>query len=322
MLDVRHLTVKIRMDGIYYPVLEDVSFKVDRGETLGLVGESGCGKSMTATAIMGLLARNIKITEGEIDFNGTDLGKLTPKEFQAFRGKGVSMVFQDSMAALNPLIKIGKQLAECYKLNFKDMTKEQIRENVIASLKNVGFVNPEETANKYPHQMSGGQRQRVMIAIAITAHPELLIADEPTTALDVTTQNKVLTLMKNIQKENQMSLVMISHDITVIGQTCSHVGVMYSGWMVEYGTSTQVLKDPKHPYTEALIAAIPNQTNKDKPLRDIEGVVPSLRKRPTSGCVFYERCDKRCDKCKGDIKTVQLADGRYVRCALFEDQEA
>ncbi len=320
MLDVQNLCVSIRMNEVWYPVLQNVSFKIDGEETLGLVGESGCGKSMTATAIMGLLDRNIKIVDGHIMFNGDDIAGLDLKAYQKYRGTGIAMVFQDSMSCLNPLHRIGAQLEETYKIHFKDMSKEEIHDKIVYALKHVGFVNPEETMRKYPHQLSGGQRQRVMIAIAMSANPKLLIADEPTTALDVTTQNKILTLMKNLQKEHHTSILMISHDITVIGQTCSHVGVMYSGWLVEYGLSGQVLKDPKHPYTKALIASIPTQENKNKPLHEIGGVVPSLRMRPKTGCVFYERCEERCDRCKGDIPTVTLPDGRAVRCVLFADQ--
>lgn len=317
MLDVRDLCVDIHLNDIAYPVLENVSLTVDRGETLGLVGESGCGKSMTAMAIMGLLRSNIKIRSGVIDFNGADLSKFSRKEYYALRGKQLSMIFQDSMSSLNPLMKVGRQIREAYELHY-DLSKEELKEKCVEALENVGFVNAEETLKKYPHQLSGGQRQRVMIAIAISAHPELLIADEPTTALDVTTQNKILTLMKNIQAQNHMSIIIISHDITVISQTCSHVGVMYCGWMVEYGKTADIIKDPQHPYTKALINSIPNASVKDKPLTIIDGRVPSLMERPKEGCVFYDRCEFHCEACKGEIPVITTEGGRKVKCILFE----
>ncbi|MDO4552148.1 MAG: ABC transporter ATP-binding protein [Bacillota bacterium] len=321
MLDVKNLCVDILLDDIPYPVLENVSLTVDRGETLGLVGESGCGKSMTAMAIMGLLRSNIKISGGAIDFNGADLAKYTAKDYYALRGKQMSMIFQDSMSSLNPLMKVGKQIREAYQLHY-DLSRDELEKKCVEALENVGFVDPQATLKKYPHQLSGGQRQRVMIAIAISAHPELLIADEPTTALDVTTQNKILTLMKQIQALNHMSIIIISHDITVISQTCSHVGVMYCGWMVEYGKTEDIIKDPRHPYTRALINSIPNAAVKDKPLTIIDGRVPSLKERPKAGCVFYDRCQERREACKGEIPVAELAGGRRVKCVLFEGGES
>ncbi len=317
MLKIDDLNVSITINDKPYPVLEDVSFFIEKGETLGIVGESGCGKSMTAMTIMGLLRKNIKIVSGKIDFNGTDLAVLDEKQYEKLRGSQLSMIFQDSMSSLNPLIKVGKQIEEAYDIHF-DMNKQELRARAIRALSNVGFVNPEETVNKYPHQLSGGQRQRVMIAMAIAANPELLIADEPTTALDVTTQNKILTLIKNIQADNQMSIIIISHDITVISQTCSHVCVMYSGWVVEHGETDAVIRDPKHPYTKALIASIPNEAVKDKPLHIISGNVPSLTQRPGTGCVFAGRCEFRTEACGGPIGTYELDSGRRVRCILFQ----
>lgn len=316
MLQLEDLNVSIAINDVLYPVLEDISFSVDHDETLGLVGESGCGKSMTAMAIMGLLRKNIKIMSGKIILNGNDLAGLSQKQFQSLRGSQLSMIFQDSMSSLNPLMKVGRQIEEAYQIHY-GLNKQELKAKALEALANVGFVNPEETHNKYPHQLSGGQRQRVMIAMAISAKPGLLIADEPTTALDVTTQNRILTLIKNIQAENHMSIIIISHDITVISQTCSHVCVMYCGWVVEYGTADDIIRNPKHPYTKALIASIPNETVKDRPLKIIEGNVPSLMKRPTEGCVFADRCEFRTDLCSGPIGKYQLDGGRMVRCILY-----
>lgn len=317
MLELDRLNVSINIGDRLYPVLEDVSFTVNHDETLGIVGESGCGKSITALAIMRLLRRNIKIMSGKIIFDHMDLTTLTSKQFQGLRGKKLSMIFQDSMSSLNPLMKVGRQIGEAYKIHY-GYSKEEQKTSVLDALKNVGFSNPEETINKYPHQLSGGQRQRVMIAMAIAASPDLLIADEPTTALDVTTQNKILTLIKNIQRANHMSIILISHDITVISQACSHVCVMYSGWVVEHGETKSVIQNPKHPYTKALIASIPNESVKNKPLKLIKGSVPSLKQRPQKGCVFAERCEYRMPECSGIIDNFSLEDGRRVRCILYK----
>ncbi|GAB1475258.1 ABC transporter ATP-binding protein [Bacillota bacterium] len=317
MLELIDLCVSIKVKDRLYPVLEDISFTVGSDETLGLVGESGCGKSMTAMAIMGLLRRNIKIVSGKIDFNGMDLAAFKQKQFEDLRGSRLSMIFQDSMSSLNPLMKAGKQIEEAYEIHY-GLPKSELSKKAEEALENVGFINPRETLGKYPHQLSGGQRQRVMIAMAISAGPDLLIADEPTTALDVTTQNKILTLIKKIQRKNRMSVILISHDITVISQTCSHVCVMYSGWVVEHGKTEDVINNPKHPYTKALIASIPNAAAKDKPLTIIRGNVPSLMQRPARGCVFADRCDKRMPECSGKIDSYKLDDGRTVRCILYK----
>lgn len=316
MLKVDNLTIEIKKNKKSFEVLSDISFSVEKNQTLGLVGESGCGKSMTATAIMGLLTNNKKITSGSILLDDVDLTKYTEKEYENIRGKKLSMIFQDSMASLNPLIKIGKQIEEAYMIHYR-LTKDELRDKVNKSLADVGFKNISETINKYPHNLSGGQRQRVMIAMAIACNPEYLIADEPTTALDVTTQNKILKLIKNIQEINNMGMIFISHDITVINNVCSHVGVMYAGKIVEYGKTNDIIREPKHPYTKALIQSIPNTNHKNKPLNIIEGFVPALGERNSNECIFYDRCKDRSDKCKTKIREIQLADNRKVACTLY-----
>ncbi|QSX05361.1 ABC transporter ATP-binding protein [Sedimentibacter sp. zth1] len=316
MLNVNNLNVCIDINGNSYDVLNDISFSVDKRHILGLVGESGCGKSMTANAIMGYLRNNIKITSGSIMLNDIDLAKYTEKDYENIRGTKISMIFQDSIASLNPLMKIGKQIGEAYKIHYK-LSKHELKEKVIMALENVGFTNPLDTINKYPHNLSGGQRQRVMIAMAIACDPTFLIADEPTTALDVTTQNKILSLIKNIQNKNDMGVILISHDITVINQMCTHVCVMYSGKIVEYGYANEIVENPKHPYTKALIASIPNTKNKNKELNVIKGYVPALDQRNNQGCIFYDRCKFRNDKCKEDIKTIDLENNRKVACTLY-----
>lgn len=316
MLDVKNLSVNISEDDNSYEVLSDVSFSVDKNQTLGLVGESGCGKSITATAIMGFLRKHIKITSGSILFEGKDLVKYTEKEYENIRGTKISIIFQDSIASLNPLMKIGKQIEEVYKLHYK-MSRKELKLKVEESLVNVGFTNPKQTVNKYPHHLSGGQRQRVMIAMAIVCNPDLLIADEPTTALDVTTQNKILGLIRKIQNKYDMGVILISHDITVINRLCTHVGVMYAGKIVEYGDVKKVIKEPKHPYTKALINSIPSAENKNKKLNVIGGSVPNLDERNTTGCIFYDRCKFRSEECKQNIKNIELDDGRKINCNLY-----
>lgn len=317
MLNIKNLNINITIQDKSYPVLNDVSLSVDEGETLGLVGESGCGKSITAKAVMGFLRSNIQIESGIIDFNGMDLSKFTEKDFQNIRGKKISMIFQDSMSSLNPLMKIGKQIKEAYKIHY-GLAGGELHNKAVESLVNVGFENPEETMNKYPHQLSGGQRQRVMIAIAISAKPELLIADEPTTALDVTSQNRILTLLKKIQSRNRMSIIIISHDIAVISHTCSYVAVMYSGHIVEYGKTRDVINNPLHPYTQALISSIPNAAEKDRPLKMINGQVPPLTEWVIGGCVFSDRCNSFSEDCRKQVYCAELADGRFIRCNLYK----
>ncbi len=323
MLEISNLTIEIRENKQSYKVISDISLNVEENQSLGLVGESGCGKSMTASAIMGLLGKNKKITAGSIYLDDIDLTKYSEKEYEKIRGTKISMIFQDSMASLNPLMKIGKQIEEAYKIHYR-LTKDELSYKVRNSLVDVGFKNTPNTINnidniinKYPHNLSGGQRQRVMIAIAIACSPKYLIADEPTTALDVTTQNKILKLIKNIQEKNNMGIIFISHDITVINNVCTHIGVMYAGKIVEYGKARDIIKDPKHPYTKALIQSIPNTGNKNNPLTAINGFVPELGERNENECIFYDRCDYRTNKCKAKIKNVQIDNNHKVACTLY-----
>lgn len=316
VLSVNNLFVNIDIGSKEYDVLSDVSFEVEKNQILGLVGESGCGKSMTANAIMGYLRSNIKVSSGSILFSGKDLTKYNEIQYSKLRGNQISMIFQDSLSSLNPLMKVGKQIEEAYKLHYK-MAGKKLKEKAIEALVNVGFIDAFDTYKKYPHQLSGGQRQRIMIAMAIACEPLLLIADEPTTALDVTTQNRILNLIKNIQKNNNMGIILISHDIKVIKQMCTKVGVMYAGKIVEYGNADSVISNPKHPYTKALIDSIPGSNNKNSKLNVIEGFVPSLDERDNDVCIFYDRCKRRCDNCRHSINTVTLDDNRKVMCSLY-----
>lgn len=316
MLKVNNLSVNIKTNGQSYRIINDINFSVKSSETLGLVGESGCGKSITAISIMGLLRDNIYISSGTIDYDGKILSEYKESDYEKIRGNEISMIFQDSMSSLNPLMKVGKQIKEAYELHM-NLSKEELKNAVHESLLNVGFQNPDDIAKRYPHQLSGGQRQRVMIAMAIACKPKLLIADEPTTALDVTTQNKILGLIKNIQSQNNMGIILISHDITVIYKTCSHVGVMYAGSIVEYGNTEDVIKNPKHPYTKSLIESVPSMDMKDRELSIIEGHVPALTERKHDICIFYDRCKYRSDRCKCKIKTINMDNNRSVMCTLY-----
>lgn len=323
MLNITNLSVEIRENKQSFKVLSDINLNVDESQTLGLVGESGCGKSMTASAIMGLLGKNKIITTGSIYIDDIDLTKYTENEYEKIRGIKLSMIFQDSMASLNPLMKIGKQIEEAYQTHYK-LSKDELSYKLKNILTDVGFKdtpntinNIDDIINKYPHNLSGGQRQRVMIAMAIACSPKYLIADEPTTALDVTTQNKILKLIKSIQEKNNMGIIFISHDITVINKMATHIGVMYAGKIVEYGKTSDIIKSPKHPYTKALLESIPNTTNKSSPLKVINGFVPELAERNDNECIFYDRCEFRTDKCKDKIKAVQVENNQSVACTLY-----
>ena len=278
--------------------VDGVSFQVDRGSTLGIVGESGCGKSVTSLSVMRLLPKpSGKIEEGRILFNGTDLTLLPADEMRKIRGKQISMIFQEPMTALNPVHRVGKQIQEVYRLHFPDMKPPEIQEAAIELLRKVGIPAPEKRIFEYPHQQSGGMRQRVMIAMALACNPELLIADEPTTALDVTIQAQILDLMRSLQQETGMSIILITHDLGVISETCDDVVVMYAGTIVEAAPSTQLFRNPRHPYTIGLLESIPRLSAPGKQaLKTIKGMVPDLKDLP-SGCRFQNRCPYATEIC-------------------------
>ena len=270
--------------------VRNVSFKVGRKEIVGLVGESGSGKSITSKSIMGLISHPGKIVDGEILFEGKDLAKLDEKEMRKIRGNEISMVFQDPMTALNPLIKVGKQISEIL-IRHQNLNKNEAREKAIELLKMVGIPSPEVRVDNYPHEFSGGMRQRVCIAMAMSSSPRLLIADEPTTALDVTIQAQILRLIKKLNSENENSTILITHDLGVVYNTCDKVIVMYGGQIMETGTVADIFSNAKHPYTIGLLKSIPKRNNCEKErLVPIQGAPPSLL-NPQSGCPFYDRCD-------------------------------
>lgn len=301
--------------------LNGVSFSMDEGEVLGIVGESGSGKSVTAYSIMGLTAYPGKLIGGTIRFNGHEIEKMTDKDFRKIRGNEASIIFQDPMTSLNPVYTIGNQITEVIRLH-TDKDKKQAYERAKELLELVGINEPTKRLKQYPHELSGGMRQRVMIAIALACEPKLLIADEPTTALDVTIQAQILDLMQDLRKKLGMSIIMITHDLGVVASMCEKIAVMYAGHIVEYGTADEIFYEPKHEYTKGLIKSIPklNVESKER-LVPIEGQPVDLL-NPPAGCPFAPRCSKCMKICLKQMppKTV-LSDTHYSHCWLLQKEE-
>lgn len=296
--------------------IEEVNFEIDKGEILGLVGESGCGKSVTSLSIMQLLKDTPgKVTAGEVLFEGKDLLKASKAEMLDIRGGKLSMIFQEPMSSLNPAMRIDKQMIEGIRLHTK-LNKEEARERAAKILSQVGIPDPQRVLKNYPHQLSGGMSQRVMIAMAMSCNPQLLIADEPTTALDVTIQAQILELMKKIQKENGMSILLITHDLGVVAEMCSRVIVMYAGKIVEEAPVDVLFANPSHPYTQGLIASVPKLGSGVKVLPSIPGSVPDLSSMP-KGCRFAPRCKYATDKCRSqEPELTAINDKQRCRCWL------
>ena len=296
-LVVENLITSFPAQGRKVAAVNDISFSVPKGKTLVIVGESGCGKSMTALSIMRLVPQPGYVEGGKIWLHGQNLLALSPNQMEKIRGDRVSMIFQEPMTALNPVLQIGDQISEVF-FYHRGLSKSQSQSHVIEMLKAVGIPAPEKRASEYPHQLSGGMRQRVMIAMALGCQPDLLIADEPTTALDVTIQMQILELMKDLQSQKGMSILFITHDLGVVAEMCEEVVVMYAGRVVEKAPVRELFKNPQHPYTQGLMASRIGVTQKrGERLREIKGVVPSLTKMPV-GCAFSERCTLATDKCR------------------------
>ena len=273
-----------------------VSFHVNQGDILGIVGESGSGKSVLMKSVMNILPENAKIEEGKIYFNNIDILNLSKKEMQNIKGKEIAMIFQDPMTALNPLKKVGDHLTEVL-MRHKEINKKEAKVLALNILKQVGIPMPEKRINQYPHEFSGGMRQRVLIAMALACNPRLLIADEPTTALDVTIQAQILQLLKNLKESNDMSVILITHDLGVVASLCNRVVVMYGGLIMEEGLVDEIFYEAKHPYTKALLNSIPKLEESEKSrLRPIKGSAPSLL-NPPKGCPFADRCEFAFKKC-------------------------
>ncbi|MBF0280287.1 MAG: ABC transporter ATP-binding protein [SAR324 cluster bacterium] len=324
LLKVKNLVTAFDVESGVIHAVENVSFDVKSGKTLGIVGESGCGKSVTSLSIMRLLPKpSGYVVSGEILLDKLDLLKLPPQEMRKIRGNRISMIFQEPMTALNPVHRIGKQIREALHLHHSEMSDALILQESVALLRKVGIPAPEQRINEYPHQLSGGMRQRVMIAIALACRPEILIADEPTTALDVTIQAQILELMKSLQKESGMSIIFITHDLGVIAEMCDEVVVMYAGKVAEKANVLDLFKFPRHPYTKGLMASIPNldMPPKEK-LQTIEGVVPELTALPP-GCRFQNRCVFQIPRCHAISPPLeQVHENHFVSCFRWQEIEA
>ncbi|MFV2063101.1 MAG: ABC transporter ATP-binding protein [Chloroflexota bacterium] len=305
------------MDGTVKAV-DDISFSIPRGKTLGVVGESGCGKSVTALSIMRLLdIPPAEIAGGEIIFDGRDLLELPEDEMRRIRGNEIAMIFQEPMTSLNPVFRVGEQIAEAIREHL-GATKDDAADQAVERLRRVGIASPERRARQYPHELSGGMRQRVMIAMALSCRPKLLIADEPTTALDVTIQAQILELIRSIQAETGAALMLITHDLGVVAEMVDEVMVMYAGRVVEHGAAEEVLLEPRHPYTEGLLASIPSRSMRGQRLNVISGTVPNPFNMP-GGCNFAPRCPYRFEPCTEHDPRLGLADGRAVACWRWQD---
>lgn len=320
LLRVEELTVKFRTYNGEVTAVNNLELLLNENETLGIVGESGSGKSVTSLSIMGLLEEATSTVTGKALFKGADLIAMKEKEKQHFRGNQLAMIFQEPMTSLNPLHKCGHQIIESMLIH-TDISKADAKEKAIELLKMVGIPAPEQRFNEYPHQMSGGMRQRIMIAMALACDPQLLIADEPTTALDVTIQAQILEVLKELKDRLKMGIILITHDLGVVSEVCDRVIVMYTGRVVEQGLIREILDNPKHPYTEGLIAAIPNIHDKKGKLSSIEGVVPQLDSMP-KGCSFHPRCPYAMDICKEKRPALTVTEnGRKVRCFKYSTEE-
>jgi oligopeptide/dipeptide ABC transporter ATP-binding protein len=321
LLEVKNLRTQFPTRAGLVRAVDDVSFYLDRGELLGLVGESGCGKSMTALSIMRLIAPPGRIVDGEVLFDGKNLLKLSDAQMREMRGDDIAMIFQDPMTSLNPVFTVGEQIAEALRLHRK-MSHKEARAATIEAMREVAIPDPARRINDYPHQLSGGMRQRVMIAMALACNPKLLIADEPTTALDVTIQAQILELLDDLRKQRDLAVLLITHDLGVVAEVADRVAVMYTGRIVEESPVDELFARPKHPYTEGLLRSVPKLTGEDvikkKRLETIEGVVPSPTDLPP-GCHFAPRCPHRMPRCtQGAIPLYQLEGGVQVRCVLYD----
>ena len=319
ILIIKDLDVRLFIDRGELPVIDRLSLTLKAGETLGIVGESGCGKSMLASAIMGLIAHPGKVTGGSIQFEGQELAGMKKKDLRRIRGTGISMIFQEPMTSLNPLMTCGRQIVETITSHEK-VSKAEAKERALDMIRSVGIARPEKVFSEVPAQLSGGMRQRIMIAMALICRPRLLICDEPTTALDVTVQAQILGLIRRLQKETGTSVIFISHDMGVISQMADRVAVMYAGQLVEYAEGEKIFTEPKHPYTQGLQAAIPRLDEEKDTLLSIPGNVPMLYDLP-KGCIFSPRCAHATEQCRNERPELVENSGHLVRCFLYEDNK-
>ena len=322
ILEIRNLVTSFASDGRRdrAVAVNGVDLDIPRGKTVGLVGESGCGKSVTSLSVMGLLAENGRVDSGTAMFGGRDLLKLPDRELRRIRGNRISMIFQEPMTSLNPVITVGKQVAEAVMLH-TGADRRDAKAKAIEILEKVGIPEPERRFASYPHQLSGGLRQRVMIGMAMILKPDLLIADEPTTALDVSIEAQILRLMRDLQRDTGTSILLITHNLGVVAEMCDEVYVMYAGEVVERANVTTLFNTCAHPYTRGLMASLPRMTPKGQRLYNIRGTVPNLRAMP-SGCRFSPRCEFATEKCRGEKPELNdLGGGHLCRCFYPKDDE-
>ena len=319
ILDIKDLVIHYETDDGVVEAVNGIDIQLEHGKTLGLVGETGSGKTTTALSILRLVPDPPGVIKnGSILLDGKDILNMPQKELEAIRGNTVSMIFQDPMTSLNPLFKIGDQITEAILTHHK-IKKEDAKKRALEMLKLVGIPSPEKRFHSYPHEFSGGMRQRAMIAMALSCEPELLIADEPTTALDVTIQAQIMELMKEMKEKTGVSIMLITHDMGVVAEMADKIMVMYAGMVIEYATAREIFKDPKHPYTKGLLASIPRKDKDIDRLYTIEGTVPSLTSMP-KGCRFCDRCTCAMEKCRNEQPPMYQFGERSVRCFLYEDK--
>ena len=320
LLSVKNLSTEFPVKKGIVRAVEDVSFDVDQGEILAIVGESGSGKSVTSLSIMGLLAEPGHVAGGSLEFEGKDLATLSEKQYRELRGNDMAMIFQEPMTSLNPVYRVGNQIVEAIRTHEK-VLKAEAKDRAVDLLRKVGIPSPEARINDYPHQMSGGMRQRVMIAMALACNPKLLIADEPTTALDVTIQAQILDLLRRLRDDTGMAVLLITHDLGVVSETADRVVVMYCGQVVEEAEVRTLFDHPMHPYTLGLLKSIPRLEDDDsKRLYMIKGMVPNPLEMPP-GCHFSDRCDSCMDICRTKVPELVDVDGHKVRCFLYESAD-
>jgi len=318
LLQVKNLKTYFYLDSKEYPAVDDISFTLDEGKTMAIIGESGSGKSVTALSIMGLIDFPGRIIGGEIYYNGEDLLKKNEKAMRQIRGNEISMIYQDPMSTLNPMNKVGEQIAEALIIH-KKVNKKESKRVVIELMKAVGITDGEERFNHLPNQFSGGMRQRLMIAMAIACNPKILIADEPTTALDVTIQAEILELLRNIKNKYNMSIILNTHDLGVVAEMADEVVVMYCGKVMEIAPNKELFEEPINPYTKKLMECIPRIDDKKKRLNTIEGYVPHLSEL-SKGCRFSDRCNEASEKCRNELPELrEISKGHWSRCWLHED---
>ncbi len=318
LLEIRNLEVRFAMRHVTLVALRDVSFAINRGERLGIVGESGAGKSVAAFSILNLISKPGYISAGEILFEGRDLTKLGPQEMRKIRGNRISMIFQDPMMTLNPVLTVGTQLTECLHAH-RELSEPEAREIAMERLAQVHIPSPEARFDQYPHELSGGMRQRIVIATALLTNPWLIIADEPTTALDVTIQAEIMDLLLELCESQNVALILITHDLGVVSQVTERAIVMYAGRVVEEAPTREIVRAAKHPYTQGLIGALPQQTESRRRLKQIRGVMPALTEIPP-GCAFHPRCPYVLDVCRVQLPGYSIKNGARVACHMVAAQ--